>query len=116
MLGDLGYRIVRWLCRWFGWFPGASESAALILLYRRGPMLGLDLVRMSDGWLGRGQVYLVLHRLEDIGEVRSAVANYDQFSRRIYAITALGRARLSREKLLDLSQTEPETSPKPKPT
>lgn len=54
--------------------PKLSKKAALIIqLLRENPkgMYGLDLVRASNGRLGRGTVYIHLGRLEEEGLVES---------------------------------------------
>jgi DNA-binding PadR family transcriptional regulator len=48
-----------------------KDKIILRLLREKSPRYGLELVKAADGKLGRGSVYVHLHRLEDEGFVTS---------------------------------------------
>jgi DNA-binding PadR family transcriptional regulator len=65
----------------------------LLELLKDGPAVGLDLVKRSNGVLGRGTVYVQLLRAEEQGLVQSdPVADGD--GRRRYTITMYGKHTL----------------------
>jgi DNA-binding PadR family transcriptional regulator len=81
---------------------GIAEPAVLTLL-AESPAHGYDLARAMEerglvpGSMPRGRIYAVLATLEEEGAVRGAhEAGADGPDRKRYAITARGRARLSR--------------------
>lgn len=69
----------------------SKRDVILGLLRQHGEMYGLDLVRRSDGVLGRGVVYVDLARLQEAGEIESRLG--PDGKRRIYRI-APGRVLL----------------------
>ena len=48
-----------------------KEETALLQLASNGPAYGLEMVKNSDGQLGRGTVYVILDRLEKKGWIKS---------------------------------------------
>jgi DNA-binding PadR family transcriptional regulator len=72
-----------------------KEMVVLDLLAGNGAMYGLELVGASEGRLGRGTVYVTLHRMADKGYVTSEEearpAGDPGPPRRLYRLTAHGR-------------------------
>jgi PadR family transcriptional regulator PadR len=77
--------------------PSGKETIALELLQSSGEMYGLEMVKASDGTLGRGTIYVILDRLEDKGFVKSRAEKQPGeagMPRRLYKITGLGQRAL----------------------
>ncbi len=82
-----------------------KERAVLSLLARHERLYGLELVRMSDGELKRGTVYVTLQRAEGKGLVQSELepkpVGVPGRARRLYSITKAGEAALEAVLQLD---------------
>lgn len=79
--------------------PAGKELVALRLL-RDGPgeMYGLEIVKASDGQLGRAAIYVILARMEEKGYIKSRTPSEDNhpgLPRPRYKITALGEQALN---------------------
>ena len=76
-----------------------DESLILSLLTAMGESYGLDLVKASDGQLGRGTIYVTLSAMEDVGLVASreetVIDERIAIPRRLYRITERGRHALA---------------------
>jgi DNA-binding PadR family transcriptional regulator len=60
--------------RFWRWFTGVSQREAILEILRSEPRrewYGLEMIKASGGRLGRGTVYVFLHRLEEEGLVTS---------------------------------------------
>ena len=71
----------------------ATEALILDLLRSGGEMYGLELVKVSDGALKRGTVYVTLGRMQEKGYVESRPERPEGASglpRRLYRPTGLG--------------------------
>lgn len=68
------------------------------MLVTHGELYGQQLVKQSNGELGRGTVYVTLDRLEDKGFIASRVEDRQPgaigLPRRMYAVTGLGARAL----------------------
>lgn len=76
------------------------SETILDLLIEHGPLYGLDMVRLGDGRLRRGTVYVHLSRMEEEGLVRStrgALSPITGIARRRYEITENGRRSLAED-------------------
>lgn len=70
----------------------------LDLLRSRGSLYGLEMVKLSDGKLKRGAIYVTLSRLEDRGWLssqREESFNGDRSIKRLYKLTGEGRRALT---------------------
>jgi DNA-binding PadR family transcriptional regulator len=80
--------------------PSSKELLVLRLLrdHAVSPMYGLELVKASDGGLGRASIYVVLARMEEKGYLKSSTPKGDSehpgLPRPRYRITALGERAL----------------------
>lgn len=79
-------------------FATATEIKVLKLLEDEVARYGLELIRLSRGELKRGTIYVILHRLEERGLVKSVVPKRSKQSkpkhsglpRPLYSITEAG--------------------------
>lgn len=89
--------------------PFATATELLVLgLLREEPrgIYGLELVKISNGKLARGTVYVLLGRLEEKGFVRSSVKErptHPGLPRPQYTLTALGMRVLAAAELMGLN-------------
>lgn len=76
-------------------FPSKTESEVLIVLADHGEMIGVKIVSLSKGRIGRGGIYTILSRLEDKGLVQSRTVPPPKGSggmpRRLYKVTKDGK-------------------------
>ena len=78
--------------------PIPKETIALELLSGGRELYGLEMVKASNGALGRGTIYVLLDRMEDKGFVASKAEKQDGapgMPRRLYRITGLGQRSLA---------------------
>jgi PadR family transcriptional regulator, regulatory protein PadR len=84
----------------------ATEELILDLLVngRKRELYGLEMVKLSDGELKRGTVYVTLQRMEDKGLVESReeenTPEYVGIPRRLYKPTGLGARAFRGQELL----------------
>lgn len=76
---------------WDAYREPRRRRAVLCVLAGNDELGGMDIVRKSNGKLGRGGIYVILSRMDDNGLIASRVVTTDWgMRRRLYSITQKG--------------------------
>lgn len=83
---------MKWLARVFERWWLKKDHALLALMSRHGGLTGREMVRLMDGAVGKGSIYVRLDQMETRGWV---VSTRLSGGRRTYRITSAGRDALA---------------------